>query len=190
MKELLFVCTNICTFLISLEVATYLGEYKKFNKGVCPKCGKPLELRRNDGGFHVYWCSNYDCIHATTVSNLYLKWRYGRKLNRRMAVVDFLKATYKPVKGYEKLLEPRPRIECKDGYTFSIQAGITYYCVPKKNLKDGNYMAVELGFPSEPDILINHFADDKRNYKDTIYPNVPVFVVERLIEKHGGIKRY
>lgn len=190
MKELIFVCINILSWLIGYGAITYWSDNKDFNKGVCPKCGKPMELRRKDGLFYVYWCSSSECMHATLVSNPYLNWRYGRKLKRRMVVVDFLKATYEPIKGWKDLLETRPRIKCKDGYTVSLQAGRTWYCLPKENLKDGNYIAVELGCPNEPDILINHYAEDKTDYKNTIYPYVPVATVEKLIEKHGGVKSY
>ena len=54
------------------------------------------------------------------------------------------------------------------------------------------YESVELGFPSEADDLINEYAEigfnDTPNYTNTVYGYVPVDIVEKLIEKHGGFK--
>lgn len=54
------------------------------------------------------------------------------------------------------------------------------------------YESVELGFPSEEDELINEYAEgddyDYDDYTNRVYGYVPVEVVEKLIEKHGGFK--
>ena len=34
----------------------------------------------------------------------------------------------------------------------------------------------------------NEYAEDDWNYTETVYGYVPIEVVEKLIEKHGGIK--
>lgn len=117
---------------------------------------------------------------------------------------------------YQKV---RPRIVCQDGYSVSVQASEYAYCEPRFTQfqnEDGwhvingayyassdlprifrtnsytPYEAVELGYPSEPDELINDFAeigyDDTPNYTNTVYGYVPVDIVEKLIEKHGGFK--
>ena len=113
-------------------------------------------------------------------------------------------------KPYQK---KRPRVFCKDGYSVSIQASEYHYCnpqysqiPPKKNgrwlIYNGNYIfgenretffapdyipykTVELGYPSEADELINEFGEGD-DYTKTLYGDVPVEVVEQLIEKHGG----
>lgn len=45
---------------------------------------------------------------------------------------------------------------------------------------------VELGFPSQYDDIIKEYAEDD-NYTRTVYGYVPIELVEKLIEKHGGI---
>ena len=107
----------------------------------------------------------------------------------------------------------RPRIVCQDGYSVSVQASEYAYCTPRytqfqaedgwhvingdywfsdkeRNFRTDNYIpyeAVELGYPSEEDELINEYAEGEE-YTNTVYGYVPVKVVEKLIEKHGGFK--
>lgn len=100
-----------------------------------------------------------------------------------MTVKEFLKKTYKVVDlGYNHILqERRPRVICADGFEVSIQAGRLLYCTPRMNLETGEYSKVELGFPSERDVLIERYREDD------IYPYTPIEVVEKLVQKHGGI---
>ena len=106
-----------------------------------------------------------------------------------MTVKEFLATTIKshkyPFSG-EIIQENRPRLYCNDGYSISVQASSFHYCRPRL---DGvqNYESVELGFPSKEDELINDYAEGD-DYTKTVYGYVPIEVVERLIEKHGGIK--
>ena len=80
----------------------------------------------------------------------------------------------------------RPRLYCNDGYSISVQASEFHYCSPRLNgLQD--YKSVELEYPSTEDELINEYAEDF-DYTNTVYGYVPIEVVEKLIEKHGGIK--
>lgn len=110
--------------------------------------------------------------------------------------------------------EVRPRFVCQDGYSISIQANENAYCQPRitqyqegniwhvingdcvgygkrpRNYDSENYIpyeSVELGYPSEEDELINEYAEDE-DYLETVYGYVPIEVVEKLIEKHGGYK--
>ena len=48
------------------------------------------------------------------------------------------------------------------------------------------FESVELGFPSQYDELIEEYAEDC-DYTRTVYGYVPIEVVEKLLEKHGGI---
>ena len=48
------------------------------------------------------------------------------------------------------------------------------------------YEEVELGYPSAADDLITDYAEGD-TYTDTVYGYVPVEIVDKLIEKHGGI---
>ena len=82
----------------------------------------------------------------------------------------------------------RPRLVCNDGYSISVQGSGNHYCTPRANLLGADYDEVELGFPSEPDSLINEYAEDPTDYTGTVYGWVPMEIVEELIKKHGGIK--
>ena len=68
-----------------------------------------------------------------------------------------------------------------------MQANEYAYCSPRDNY--GPYYQVELGYPSDaPNDETMQHCDDPENPTDTIYPYVPVEVVDRLIAEHGGIK--
>ena len=83
-----------------------------------------------------------------------------------------------------------PKIICVDGFSMSVQVGFSLYSTPKKVAK--RYSAVEIGFPSEHEPLIEEFAEtfhqeDEGDYTDTVYPYVPVKIVDKVLKKHGGI---
>ena len=77
------------------------------------------------------------------------------------------------------------RFICKDGFEISIQASHCHYCSPR--LDSDIHYEFELGFPSSKDELIMEYAADKNDPKKTVYGWVPIDVVEKLIEKHGGL---
>ena len=83
-----------------------------------------------------------------------------------------------------------PQIVCVDGFEMSVQVGFSLYSTPKKVAK--RYSAVEIGFPSEHEPLIEEFAEtfhqeDVTDYTDIVYPYVPVKIVNKVLKKHGGI---
>ena len=84
-----------------------------------------------------------------------------------------------------------PHIVCEDGFSMSVQVGYSLYSTPKKIAK--RYSAVEIGYPSEPEELIKEYAEfapfdeDTADYTDTVYPYVPVKIVDKVLKKHGGI---
>ena len=86
-----------------------------------------------------------------------------------------------------------PQIVCSDGFEMSVQVGSSLYSTPKKVAK--RYSAVEIGFPSEHEPLIEEYAEtfykedgeDVTDYTDTVYPYVPVKIVNKVLKKHGGI---
>lgn len=96
----------------------------------------------------------------------------------------------------------RPRITCRDGLNISIQAGRGYSCLPEND--DGPYTHVELGYPMYPsrlmlklmrkvgipvvETLIFKYAVDKYRLEKTIYQRVPVEIVDKFLEEHGGVK--
>lgn len=75
----------------------------------------------------------------------------------------------------------RPHAKCKDGFSISIQASAFHYCTPRRGLEDCEYTHLEQGYPSECEELIEEYREG------TIFPYVPIKVVEEIIEKHGGI---
>ena len=86
-----------------------------------------------------------------------------------------------------------PHIVCVDGFEMSVQVGYSLYSEPKKIAK--RYSKVEIGYPSEPEELIKEWAeftpfgdeDEEPDYTDTVYPYVPVRIVDKVLKKHGGI---
>ena len=112
-----------------------------------------------------------------------------------MEILKFLKETISWRPGfqlgeyfYDKELEIRPRVKCKDGFEVSIQGSRYHYCSPRVNLEDGCYSQVELGYPSE--IMsdeINQHAENDEYLLETVYSYVPIELVEKEIQKHGGI---
>ena len=77
-----------------------------------------------------------------------------------------------------------PRIQCADGFNFSMQSGRYSYCTPRDD--DGPWSAVELGFPSADDVVIRQYAEDADAAPETVYGWVPLDVVAKLIESHDG----
>ena len=102
----------------------------------------------------------------------------------------------KPIhmKNEEMMTSTRlPQIVCADGFKMSVQVGFSLYSTPKKVAT--RYSAVEIGFPSEHEPLIEEYAEtfykedemDVTDYTDTVYPYVPVRIVDKVLKKHGGI---
>lgn len=105
-----------------------------------------------------------------------------------MTVKDWLAkpvSTHTYGDGKYEVQENRPRLYCNDGYSISVQASAFHYCSPRLNGAQ-DYKSVELGFPNMEDELINEYAEGL-DYTDTVYGYVPIEIVEKLIEKHGGI---
>jgi len=83
-----------------------------------------------------------------------------------------------------------PHIVCVDGFTMSVQVGYSLYSKPKKVAK--RYSEVEIGYPSEHEPLLEEWAetifeDGSIDYTNTVYPYVPVKIVDKVLKKHGGI---
>jgi len=83
-----------------------------------------------------------------------------------------------------------PQIHCIDGFSMSVQVGYSLYSKPKKVAK--RYSEVEIGYPSEHEPLIEEYAetifeDGFIDFTDSVYPYVPVGVVDKVLKKHGGI---
>ena len=78
-----------------------------------------------------------------------------------------------------------PYLICKDGFQMSVQASETHYSAPR-GFAD-KYSEVEIGYPSDVENLIMDYCEDDNNPCETVYGYVPVNIVDRVIEKHGGI---
>jgi hypothetical protein len=98
-----------------------------------------------------------------------------------MNIVEYLNQTDFNENGFRLC----PRITCVDGFSLSVQAGEFNYCTPRIN--SDNYLSVEVGFPSEKDDDLMEYAENPETPTETVYGYVPVDVVERVIEKHGGM---
>ena len=103
---------------------------------------------------------------------------------------EFLKKNYHGHKtrglySVGEIPEVTKRIECNDGFSISVQANNFTYCMPRED-KAWPYSEVELGFPSEVDDLIEDYSEEPGT-TETVYPYVPIDIVNELIEKHGGI---
>lgn len=96
--------------------------------------------------------------------------------------------------GHKHILEEHPemggvmpRIHCPDGYNVSIQANYGAYCEPRIDDSPDGYAKVELGYPSSIDEEFKPYAEDKDDWSNTVYAYVPVDIVNKVIERHGGI---
>ena len=117
------------------------------------------------------------------------------KNNINEFIKNNLKVTY-PAEEYSSmnhmLTSSRlPHIVCTDGFSMSVQVGYSLYCTPKKVAK--RYSEVEIGYPSEHEPLIEEYAECYTfeeldiDFTNTVYPYVPVKIVDKVLRKHGGI---
>ena len=123
-------------------------------------------------------------------------------MNMKTSINEFIKNNLKvtnlakskdPLMNHMLTSSRLPHIVCSDGFTMSVQVGYSLYSEPKKVAK--RYSAVEIGFPSDHEPLIEKYAEtffkedemDVTDYTDTVYPYVPVKIVNQVLKKHGGI---
>ncbi len=76
-------------------------------------------------------------------------------------------------------------VVCKDGFSMSVQASSTSYCVPRNDY--GPYESCEVGFPSSYDFYLSEYAEDPENPTETVYGWVPAHIIRMCIDAHGGI---
>lgn len=91
---------------------------------------------------------------------------------------------YDPITDSNQIWIRRKRAVMADGFSISIQAGFGLYSIPRETSEV--YEAVELGFPSEIDELIEDYSEEPGE-TETVYGYVPVEIVDQLITKHCGI---
>jgi len=78
----------------------------------------------------------------------------------------------------------------EDGTELSIQAGRSHYCSPKQDAPVPDYDfydAFEIGFPTKVIEETLEYAEDPEEPEDTVYAMVPKELIERVIEKRGGV---
>lgn len=78
-----------------------------------------------------------------------------------------------------------PQITCADGLTLSVQASPFHHSRPR-GFSD-QYTHVEVGFPNSPVAELIPFSEDRNNLRNTVYPYVPIELVEEIIESYGGL---
>ncbi len=78
----------------------------------------------------------------------------------------------------------RAKIECRDGFQFSVVANPDVRCSdPKRYWSD-----VEIGYPSNPDELLSEFASPGPTSRPPeTYDYVPIKTLKDLVRKHGGV---
>lgn len=80
---------------------------------------------------------------------------------------------------------PRPQFVFADGTTISIQAGAHLYSIPRESNVD-RYEAVECGFPSKAIPQLEEFKEiPDEAQEDSVFPYVPVEVLNEIIEEKG-----
>lgn len=98
---------------------------------------------------------------------------------------EFLREHYIPKKHGKYV--PRPRAKCADGYSVSIQAGsgAGVRCWPNEDTDKFTHVALDL--PSCVDEELLPYRYDLDDPDEIFYFFVPVEIVDKVLEKHGGI---
>lgn len=79
------------------------------------------------------------------------------------------------------------RLYCNDGFNLSIQGTYSAYCTPRMSYEPNfGYSAVEIGFPSDEETLLDEYWEDPEDPTSTVCPYVPFELVLQVIKKHGG----
>ena len=83
-----------------------------------------------------------------------------------------------------------PQLACQDGFKMSVQVSNGHYCSPRKDFEDAqNYYQMEVGFPTQSEPLLLDYAEDRDKPTETVYGYVPVEIINKVITKHGGLKK-
>lgn len=146
---------------------------------------KPIHFRGSDSdcGHKYPWMFSAREIHEVTCEpeeNAPAGSAPGITIN------DFLQMFRKTYPGMRCSINfPRPRVQCADGYSVSVQAGWGIYSAPREDAD--HYTKVELGYPSHVDDELLPYAENPEDPTNTVYGYVPVELVDHVIQKHGGI---
>ena len=156
----------------------------------CPECNKNVyshhqeinkprtEIKR------IYVCRKCNCVFYT-IEHIVEEQKPSKIII--WSCNEYIKKTYSTSNLRDYCAFLRSRIHCNDGFSISIQASACHYCEPRRTFK-GPYTEVQLGYPScSEELLIPYMEDDSCEPEYTIYPYVPIEVVDEVIKKHGGI---
>jgi len=77
-----------------------------------------------------------------------------------------------------------PRVSCKSGLNFSVQASSSHYCSPRDDR--GPWHMVEIGYPTRKIPAWLEYAEEVGAPLQTVYGYVPVAVVNATIAANGG----
>lgn len=98
-----------------------------------------------------------------------------------MTIIEFLRK-YNKTRTPWNIPVIRPLVKCADGFTMSVQASASHYCIPRE---DGEryYSAVEVGYLSEttPEFFKYHTEGGG------VAAYVPIDEIQKVCDKHGGI---
>ena len=78
-------------------------------------------------------------------------------------------------------------LKCKDGFTMSVQGSEHNYSCPRRDVEATQYSEMEIGFPSQEEPLILEYAEQPEIPTGTVYGYVPVDLIQKVIDKHGGL---
>lgn len=76
-----------------------------------------------------------------------------------------------------------PRMLLADGNTISVQASHTHYCSPREDDAEF-YFCLEVGYPS---FDLPRTWNEYRDGDSHVWGYVPVKMIDKIIQKHGGI---
>lgn len=82
-----------------------------------------------------------------------------------------------------------PQIVCADGLAFSVQTSSHHYCTPRDDR--GPWTEAEVGFPSERiEEFLPYIDGDPETIDPTsaVYGYVPLDLIAKVIDAHGGIR--
>ena len=111
-----------------------------------------------------------------------------------MVVKDWANTWHKTFKIVENPNSKYPMVRvlryviCRDGFTFSLQAGPAHYSSPKA-IAD-YYNTFEIGYPSAEEPLWIKWQEPGNDPTESVYGWVPNEVINAVIEKHGGIDEH
>lgn len=80
-----------------------------------------------------------------------------------------------------------PEMVCADGFKMSVQGHFGGYSTPRDDFADRGYVAVEVMTAPNAEPLLDERGGET-NDDWSLYGYVPVSIIERVIEKHGGLK--